>query len=50
MLNHKKEKGSQERFNRLKHSLEHHKTDGLNSLGDNVIIKLEDLYTHVVVT
>lgn len=49
MLNHKKEKANQERFNNLKYSIQRHMTDGLNSLENNITVKLEDLYTHVVV-
>lgn len=49
MLNHKKEKGSPERFEKLKNSVQRHGMDGLNSLESNVTVKLEDLYTLVLV-
>lgn len=49
MLNHKKEKASQDRFAKLKYSVERHREDGLNSLENNVTVKLEDLYTLVLV-
>lgn len=49
MLNHKKEKASQDRFEKLKHSVELHVMDGLNSLENNITTKLENLYTHVLV-
>lgn len=49
MLNHKKEKASQDRFDKLKYSVERHVTDGLSSLENNITTKLENLYTHVLV-
>lgn len=49
MLNHKKEKASEDRYDKLKSSLERHATDGLSSLENNITVKLEDLYTHVIV-
>lgn len=49
MLKHRKEKGSEDRHEKLKYSIEKRSIDGLNTLRDNITVKLRDLYTHVIV-
>ncbi|KAJ8964699.1 hypothetical protein NQ314_004691, partial [Rhamnusium bicolor] len=49
MLPHEKEKANQGRFKALEDSVDRHKVDGLNSLPHQYSIKLEDLYTQIIV-
>ncbi|CAH1179366.1 unnamed protein product [Phaedon cochleariae] len=50
MLPHEKQKASENRFKLLEESEQNQKTDGISSLSQNYIVKLEDLYTHIIVS
>ncbi|CAG9840993.1 unnamed protein product [Diabrotica balteata] len=49
MLSHKKEKASENRFKTLERTKDNHKLDGLSSLSNNYVIKLEELYTLLII-
>ncbi|XP_050518661.1 beta-1,4-galactosyltransferase 2-like [Diabrotica virgifera virgifera] len=49
MLSHKKEKASENRFKTLERTKDNNKLDGLSSLSNNYVIKLEELYTLLII-
>ncbi|XP_074027932.1 beta1,4-N-acetylgalactosaminyltransferase B isoform X3 [Leptinotarsa decemlineata] len=48
MLPHKKEKASKDRFQILQENNDEQWYDGLNSLSNKYLVKIEELYTHII--